>query len=36
MTTAGGNGIPEDIRDNIHGVPGPIGLANIPSLYILR
>ena len=36
MTTARRNGIPEDIRDNIHGVPGPIGLANIPSLHILR
>ena len=32
MTAAGGmnNAIPDDIRDDTHGGPGPIGLANTP------
>jgi hypothetical protein len=31
MTPAGCDDIPGDIRDDIHGGPGPIGLANTPS-----
>ena len=38
MTAAGriNNALPEDIHDDIHGVPDPIGLANTPRLYIPR
>ncbi len=38
MTAAGGmnNAIPDDIRDDTHGGPGPIGLANTPGQHILK